>query len=97
MSDRPLFQDSDDREATFAPEQLPSGTEQAAVDEGTPNRESGLPAPTLPLAATGAAVSAAGAGNTGGTAGTVSGAVPAIGAIALADEVEKNDAAERRD
>jgi hypothetical protein len=93
MSDRPLFQDADEQEATYAPQQVPAG------DAGDGTIDTGVPLVALPIAATGAAASTAGPGYAGGSAGTVSGVIPALGAAALANETERDeeDEARRRD
>ena len=99
MSERPLFQNMDEQEAAYAPQQRPEGDamDQVAADEGTSDRGTGERAAALPVAATGGAVNEAGQGYAGGTAGTTSGMVPAIGAVALGNHLEKQDEAERRD
>jgi hypothetical protein len=97
MSDRPLFQDADEQEATYAPQQVPGEADQVAADEGAADREVDVPVAALPIAASGAAANTAGPGYAGGSAGTVSGLAPAVGAVALANEIEKQDEPERRD
>ena len=99
MSDRPLFQNTDEQEAAYAPQQLSGGDEAGEVvgERGVSDATTvGAVAP-LPIAATGAAVNAAGPGFAGGTAGTTGGALPALGALALAEETEEQDEAKRRD
>ncbi len=66
MSDRPLFQNTDEHEAAYAPQQLPVGSEgarDATVDDG--NRSTGGPDVIVP----GAAVGLGGIGSGGGVAG----------------------------
>ncbi len=49
MSDKPLFQDMDQQEATYAPEQLPPGsaqTRQAQLEDGVPNSDVDQAVPT---------------------------------------------------
>ena len=94
MSDQPLFQNSDEQEAAYAPQQLPHG---AAGDEGTEDDAGTVGGAALPAAATGGAVNTAGMGYAGGTAGTTAGMVPAVGATALAAQTEEQDETERRD
>lgn len=97
MSDRQLFQNTDEQEAAYAPQQLPEGTagdRAADVEEGEDDRGGGIGGVVLPLGAAGIAAGGGGAGGLGassGTTGTGSGVGPAIGAAALADETSRDD------
>ena len=84
MSDTPLFQNTDEQEALYAPQQLPS---DGAAD-GTTAGEGAVP---LPLAAAGMDLSggrASGVAHAGGTGGTAGGAGLAFGTDAAADATE---------
>jgi hypothetical protein len=99
MNDRPLFQNTDEQEAAYAPEQLSGGVEAGEVvgERGAADATTvGAVAP-LPIAATGGAVNSVGPGYAGGTAGTATGTVPALGALALAAESEESEDAKQRD
>jgi hypothetical protein len=91
MSDRPLFQNTDEQEAAYAPQQLPDDADHVSAEDDAADRNAVLPVAALPIAATGAAANSAGPGYAGGTAGTAGGVVPAIGAVALANELENQD------
>ncbi len=99
MSERPLFQNMDEQEAAYAPQQRPEGDaiDQVAADEGTSDQGTAAGAAALPVAATGGAVNSPGLGYSGGTAGTTGGMVPAVGAVALGNHLADQDEAERRD
>ena len=99
MSERPLFQNTDEQEAAYAPQQRPEDgvADQVAADEGAGDNRPADGAVALPVAATGGAVNSGGPGYAGGTAGTTGGMVPAVGAVALAGELEKQDDRERHD
>jgi hypothetical protein len=97
MSDRPLFQDADEEEARYAPQQLPGNADQSTDEEGVASPDVVVPVAAAPIAAAGAAANTGGPGYAGGSAGTVSGIAPAIGAVAIAEELEKDDDEERRD
>ncbi len=92
MSDTPLFQNTDEQEALYTPQHLPS---DAAADDTTAG-EGGVP---LPLAAAGMDLSggrAPGVAHTGGTGGAAGGAGLAFGADAAADATEGEDETEGR-
>lgn len=77
MSDRPLFQDADEREAIYAPQQLPSDTASkhaADLDDADKNEDTDG---TVGVPAAGAGL----LGQTGGGVGTgvVGGAPSALG------------------
>ena len=101
MSDRPLFQNTDEQEAAYAPQELPVGSpgEQRAADEGGRGEAAGTTgaAGVMP-AAGGAVATGALSGNVGTTTGvTPAGpaASPAIGAAALAQETEDDRTRDR--
>ncbi len=95
MSDKPLFENLDEQEAAYAPQELPADNpqvRQARIDEGATDESSDedvLPETTI---ASGAAAGAATGGPASGLMGGPSGpggipAVgPAIGSEALAEE-----------
>jgi hypothetical protein len=98
MSDKPLFENMDEQEATYAPEQLPLGSQQAdqaELDEDRTGdrtdqdlREEGPVAVGAAGAATGAPTVAS-FGPTG--VGGLPAVGPAIGGAALADEEDRED------
>ena len=101
MSDRPLFQNSDEQEAAYAPQQLPEGTtaEHAAeVEEGGRNATNAGSTIAVPAAVVaGGAGGTAGSGYSTGAGGTVAGLGPALGAAALGEATaEDDDTADRR-
>lgn len=59
MSDRPLFQNSDEQERIYAPQQVPEEQAQVVADEGadTVNNDADVPA-AGPVASTGTSTSA---------------------------------------
>ena len=73
MSDRPLFENADEQEAVYAPQQLPDAVaaerERAADNHGEMQQDTGPV--TLPIGAAG--VSASGAGFAGNTVSDVAG------------------------
>lgn len=86
MTEKPLFQNNDEQEALFAPQQLPAGSageRKANLDEGA--------GPDSDLTNVGLLPGAAAVGaNTGGTgpatgAGTLSGVAPIAGGAAADD------------
>ncbi|MBA3943516.1 MAG: hypothetical protein H0X37_03020 [Herpetosiphonaceae bacterium] len=85
MSDAPLFQNTDDQEAAYAPDELPRGTSgetRAEVDDaGTRNSDAaaGTTGPVVPL---GAGALAGGSGSSGLSSG-LGGGNPAAGVIAI--------------
>jgi hypothetical protein len=93
MSDKPLFQNTDEQEAIYAPQQLPAQAtdRQATNTEASASGDTLAPVEVVPTA--GVAFEAAGigtgAGVSSGTAGTAGGILPAVGAVALAQETEK--------
>lgn len=91
MSDTALFQNADEQEAVYAPQQLPEGSaakEEADVEA----RDADNTTPGFIAVPAGNAVSSGGAS---GTSGTASAAVPAVGAAALSHETQDEDT-ERR-
>jgi hypothetical protein len=102
MSDRPLFQNTDEQEEAYAPQELPVGTageRRAADEEGRDASGADVGAAgVLTGAAGGAVATGALSGNVGTTTGvTPAGpaASPAIGAAALAQETEDNRTRDR--
>lgn len=95
MSEKPLFQNSDEQEGVYAPQQLPEGSvgERSAAVEGDSGGDIDAPdAALLPGAFAGGA-NMGGLGPSVGTTGTASGIAPAAGAAGLADAFDDNDAA----
>ena len=83
MSDTPLFQNTDEQEAAYAPQELPEASVQ----------EAGLVMPAAAVVGTTSAGTSAGTG----TGAPSAGVAPAVGAAALADETEdQGDAGDRR-
>ncbi len=98
MSEKPLFQDSDEQEAIYAPQQVPgTGPADSATDaQETPISDGNLADPGL---IPGAAAAGAGMGGTGTstTTGTLSGVAPAAGGAELANMLDDEDSADGRD
>ncbi len=98
MTEQPLFQNTDEQEARYAPQQLPEGS----AAERTANLEEGAGGdsdlPNVGLLPGAAAVGA----NTGGTgpatgAGTLSGVAPVVAGDALDDPAIHANEQDRRD
>jgi len=90
MSDKPLFQNTDEQEAAYAPQQLPAGSPQerdAVIEEGDTG---GVRVGAAAIAPDGGGGALAGGGGTGqlGTSGqnNAPAAGPAIAGVALAGE-----------
>lgn len=84
MSDRPLFQDADEREAIYAPQQLPEDTRAkhtADVDDDR-EREVGADVTIVPAAGAGMLGQTGGGISTGVVGGAPSALGPAVGAEA---------------
>lgn len=97
MSDRPLFQDMDEQEAVYAPQQLPDGSApKSAADTETRAGGEGVDRGAVAVPVAGILGAGAGAGGMSGTSGAPGGIGPALGAAALADETRDTDADERR-
>lgn len=95
MSDRPLFQNTDEQEAIYAPQQLPADTppkEAANVDDAR-DQEVGADVVVVPAASAGML------GQTGGgiSTGVVGGAPSAIGPAVGEDAIEDGADETRRD
>ncbi len=83
MSDTPLFQNTDEQEEAYAPQQAPGTSD---------SDEAGLVVPAAAVVGTTSAGTSAGTG----TGAPSAGVAPAVGAAALADEAEdQGDAADR--
>ena len=95
MSDKPLFQNTDEQEATYAPQQLPAQASDRQATNAEASAGSDILAPVDVVPTAGVAFEAAGigtgAGVSSGTAGTTGGIVPAVGAVALAQETKKKE------
>lgn len=98
MSDKPLFQNQDEQEKVYAPDQLPEGTrgEQAAELEGDKRDDGTMVNPGLVpgVAAIGGAVGGTGP-STGG--GTLSGVAPVAGGAALENNLDRDETEAERD
>src|SRR5919199_1253417 len=98
MSDQPLFQNQEEQERVYAPQELPRGNadeREAEVEEGSAQADVGSNAAIgAPGAAAPAMVGGAASGSLGmsGGGGVTPGVAPAIGAAALsdADDEERN-------
>lgn len=90
MSEKPLFENADEQEATYVPQQLPA---DAAGD--TAATEGGF---VLPLAAAGTDLSghAPGVQHAGGTGGTAGGAALATRDATIAEASDDGDLAAER-
>ena len=92
MSDRPLFQNTDEQEAAYAPQELPAGSEgarDAAVDDGSRTTGGGSD-----VIVPGAAVGLGGIGSSTGTAGSTGGpeAINAgVAGSAMRDTQDRDD------
>ena len=101
MAEQPLFQNMDEQEAAYAPQELPVGSpgeRRAADEEGRDASGGDVGAAGVMPAAGGAVATGALSGNVGTTTGvTPAGpaASPAIGAAALAQETEDNRTQDR--
>ena len=77
MSDKPLFQDADEQEATYAPQQTSEVADQEAPQDGMP----------LIVPAAGA-VGPGITGTPGAGAGSIAAGAPAVGAAELETEMD---------
>src|SRR5919202_3389052 len=97
MSDQPLFQNQEEQERVYAPQELPQGSadeREAEVEEGSAQADVGSNAAIgAPGAAGPAMVGGAASGSLGiaGGGGVMPGVSPAIGAAALSDDEEDRD------
>jgi hypothetical protein len=97
MSDQPLFQNQEEQERVYAPQELPRGSadeREAEVEEGSAQADVGSNAAIgAPGAAGPAMVGGAASGSLGisGGGGVMPGVSPAIGAAALSDDEEDRD------
>lgn len=94
MSDRPLFQDADEREAIYAPQQLPDDTtakHAAELDDAARDREVGDDVVVVPAASAGMLGQTGGGISTGVVGGAPSAIGPAVGADATEDETKRPD------
>jgi hypothetical protein len=95
MSDRPLFQDADEREAIYAPQQLPADTaaKHAADVDDNREREVGTDVTIVPAAGAGLL------GQTGGgiSTGVVGGAPSALGPAVASEATKEATRDDRRD
>lgn len=92
MSDRPLFQDADEREAIYAPQQLPADTppkEAANVDDAARDREVGDDVVVVPAASAGMLGQTGGGISTGVVGGAPSAIGPAVGEDAVDDVTDE--------
>ena len=96
MSDTPLFQGADEQEAAFAPQQLPAeDASQTTGDSDASDAANTDRAGAVPVPAAGLMGVSLGMGGTGASGGAAGGIGPAIGAAALANETEDEDASDR--
>lgn len=92
MSDRPLFQDADEREAIYAPQQLPEDTraKEAANLDDVRDREVGDDVVVVPAASAGMLGQTGGGISTGVVGGAPSAIGPAVGEDAVDDETRRD-------
>lgn len=96
MSDQPLFQNQEEQERVYAPQELPQGSadeREAAVEEGGGSADVGSNAAIgAPGAVAPAMVGGAASGSLGmsGGGGVTPGVAPAIGAAALSDDEDRD-------
>ena len=98
MSDQPLFRDADEKEAAYAPQSLPDGTEgdrRADLEEGGSGREGG-PGAGVILPGAALAGTSGGIGGNPGSAGST-GIGPAGAGAALAGAALAGDLPGERD
>lgn len=93
MSEKPLFQNSDEQESVYAPQQLPEGSagERAAAVEGDSRSDVGTADATIPAATLAAGANVGGLGPAVGTTGTQSGVAPAAGLAGLNAATDDED------
>lgn len=89
MSDQPLFQNTDEQEAVYAPQQLPTnhaGKQAADVEEGTQDTQAVDATVGVPAAGAGLLGQAGGGIGTGVVGGSPSALGPAVSSSASEDE-----------
>ena len=100
MSDKPLFENMDEQEATYAPQQLPPGStqaDQAQREEGATGDERPVEGAVVAGAAAGLATSNAASGAAGPTgAGGLPAASPIVAGEALEGNTGVEDAADEQ-
>lgn len=88
MNDKPLFQNSDEQEAEYAPEQLPEGSPgRLAADLEDAEDDPANDAPEIVLPAAGLGASGSAGASTGSSGGVAAGIGPALGATVLGEEI----------
>ncbi len=101
MSDKPLFQDMDDQEAQYAPQQLPPGSpqaRQARIEEGTTGSVADEATPEEGAVVPGTAAGGLTGGNLSGQMGTTGQTgVPAVGPVIAGEALEGNTGVEAGD
>lgn len=90
MSDQPLFQNSDEQEAIYAPQQLPDESSAAVADDRSDQDAGGVDA-TVPAIALAGGANTGGLGPSAGTTGTASGVAPTAGLAGLTGAVDDDD------
>jgi|GEM_PF-5480954 len=90
MSDQPLFQNTDEQEAIYAPQQLPDGDRLGQENDDARSRDATVDDVVVPAAGAGLLAQAGGGSSVTGAIGPA-GAAPAVGAAALADADEDAD------
>lgn len=93
MSDQPLFQNTDQQESAYAPQQLPDGTTGAqAANLDDRSHEADTSADEIGVPAAGAGLLSQAGGGFGGTSGLTNPAAgPAVAAAARDDETAGPD------
>jgi hypothetical protein len=91
MSDRPLFQNADEQEAIYAPQQLPEDTraKEAANLDDARDREVGDDIVVVPAASAGMLGQTGGGASTGVVGGAPSAIGPAVGENAVEDGADE--------
>ena len=98
MSEKPLFQDSDEQESIYTGERVPgSGPVEPATDAGKSRiRDGNLADPGLIPGAVATGANIGGTGPSTGT-GTLSGVAPIAGGAGLTDMIDDDDTKHRND
>ncbi len=99
MSDRPLFENLDEQEATYAPAELPAGSpqaRQARVDEGETDNIADEGEPNEGALVPGTAAGLPTGGDVSGSIGTIPGmgGIPAIGPVVSGEAITGNTGVE---
>lgn len=98
MSDKPLFENFDEQEAEYAPEELPPGSpqaRQARIEEGATGNVADEAVPVEGAVVPGASASTITGGDMSGSMGTTGiMGTPAVGPVVAGESVEGNTGVE---